>query len=116
MDKEVFNVVGAEYIARQYQKVKQSSVQVDKCCEKLKTVAQDSRIVLLQEFVSYFRTVRDSLRKFIDLTAAVAGNLDLRRNGVDMLKYEILMTTEFLLGNGSSPNAVEFKKLVKMSR
>ena len=104
--------LGSELITRQYQKVKQASIQVAKSCEELQTVAQESRIGLLQDFVSYFRTVRDALRKFIDLTTAVATSLDLRRSGVDMLKYEILMTTEFLLGNGCSPNAEEFKKLV----
>jgi hypothetical protein len=83
------------------------------CCEKLKSINQDGRIGLLQDFVSKFRLSRDSLRKFIDSTTSISTTLELRRNGVEMLKYEILMTTEFLLGNGSSPNIEDFKKLVK---
>jgi hypothetical protein len=56
--------------------------------------------------------VRDALRKFIDTISSSVTSLDLKRNGVEMLKFEILMTTEFLLGNGMSPNAEEFKGLV----
>ncbi|KAJ3301079.1 Rap1 GTPase-activating protein 2 [Kappamyces sp. JEL0829] len=100
-----------ELLLQSYQKVKLYSIQVMKCCDKLKTVVQDGRIGLLQEFVSHFRMVRDALKKFIDYTTSVVTSLDLRRNGVEMLKYEILMTTEFLLGNGTSPNAEEFRKL-----
>ncbi|KAJ3271834.1 Rap/ran-GAP protein [Terramyces sp. JEL0728] len=99
-----------------YHQVKLYSVKVLSCCEQLKNVRQDGRITLLQEFVSHFRLVRDCLRKFIDLMAGSTSILDLKRNGVDLLKYEILMTTEFLLGNGSSPNAIEFKRLTMIKQ
>lgn len=81
------------------------------CCDQLLKIHQDQRIGLLQQFVNFFRQSRESLRKFIDSTTSVATTLDLRRNGVELLKYEILMTTEFLLGNGTSPNANEFRKM-----
>lgn len=95
-----------------YNNVKVCSVKVIKCCDRLKTINQDGRIGLLQDFVSQFRLARDSLKRFIDSTASISATLELRRNGVDMLKYEILMTTEFLLGNGVSPNMEEFRALV----
>lgn len=112
MDEKSFMKIDA--LIQSYHKVKLYSVHVIKCCDKLNAVTQDGRIVLLQDFVSHFRLVRDSLRKFIDATISVVSSLDLRRNGVEMLKYEILMTTEFLLGNGTSVNAEEFRKLFQM--
>ena len=101
-----------EALISAYNSVKICSVKVVKCCERLKTINQDGRIGLLQDFVSQFRLTRDNLKKFIDSTASISATLELRRNGVDMLKYEILMTTEFLLGNGVSPNMEEFRQLV----
>ena len=79
-----------ESLIAAYNSVKVCSVKVIKCCERLKTINQDGRIGLLQDFVSQFRLTRDSLKKFIDSTASISATLELRRNGVDMLKYEIL--------------------------
>lgn len=103
-----------DMLIESYQRVKLYSVSVLKCSDRLKNVPQDGRIILLQEFVSSFRLVRDSLRKFIDSTVSIVSSLDLRRNGVDMLKYEILMTTEFLLGDGTSQNFADFRKLLNI--
>jgi hypothetical protein len=101
-----------EILALYYHQFKVYSLKVLQAFEKLRTVTQDGRVGLLQEFISQFRMARDSLRRFIDSTTSIATTLELRRNGVDLLKYEILMTTEFLLGNGSSPNAEDFISLV----
>jgi hypothetical protein len=94
-----------------YHQVKIYSIKVLDCCDRLAGIHQEGRIGLLQEFVSHFRMARDSLRKFVDSTTSISTTLELRRNGVDLLRFEILMTTEFLLGNGQSPNAQEFRKL-----
>jgi hypothetical protein len=94
-----------------YHQVKIFSIKVSDCCDRLSEINQEGRISLLQEFVSHFRLARDSLCKFIDSTISISNTLELRRNGVDLLRFEILMTTEFLLGNGQSPNAQEFRKL-----
>jgi hypothetical protein len=101
-----------EALNQLYYQVKIHSFKVTQCCQKLNCITQDARFELLQEFVYNFRQARDCLRRFIDSIGSTPVTLDLRRNGVDMFKYEILMTSEFLLGNGTSQNAIEFKNLV----
>lgn len=101
-----------EALHEKYQLVKKHTIKALQCFEKLYTVQQNARIGLLQDFVTNFRMIRDSLRSFIDLTSSASNNSELRQNGVDFLKYEVLMTTEFLLGTGKGPNAIDFRSLV----
>src|SRR5437879_6032941 len=44
-----------ESLIQSYHQVKLFSVKVLQCCDNLKTINQDGRIGLLQEFVSHFR-------------------------------------------------------------
>ncbi|KAJ2996016.1 Signal-induced proliferation-associated 1-like protein 2 [Globomyces sp. JEL0801] len=103
----------SETIQHYYNQTKLNSIKIIQSCDRLKSISQDSRIPLHQEFVAGFRNVRDYLRKVMDCSGNLSVVVDLKRDGVDLLKYEILMTTEFLLGNGQSTNAEDFRRLIE---
>nr|KAJ3419585.1 Signal-induced proliferation-associated 1-like protein 1 [Polyrhizophydium stewartii] len=92
-------------------KIKSSTREILQCCERLKTLPNDQhRKPVLADFLTVFRPLRDSLRRFIELTNSVVTVVDLRRSGIELMKFEKEITSDMVAGTVKSLD--EFRHLL----
>ncbi|KAJ8329472.1 hypothetical protein QVD99_005582 [Batrachochytrium dendrobatidis] len=91
-------------------KIKSSARELLHYYEKLQNTPIENRKVIISTFSTHFKTSRESLRELIELTNSVVTVVDLRRNGIELLKFEKEWTSESTFG--SSKGLDEFRHLL----
>ncbi|KAJ1332817.1 hypothetical protein BSLG_008446 [Batrachochytrium salamandrivorans] len=92
-------------------KIKSNSRELLQLCDKFQNSTPDARRVVLTSILVTVKSQRDSLRELIDLTNAIVTVVDLRRNGIELMKFEREFNTES--SSGTLKNMDEFRHLLR---
>ncbi|KAI8928684.1 hypothetical protein BC831DRAFT_447554 [Entophlyctis helioformis] len=91
-------------------KIRASTREILQFLDRARSIPREQRKTILGDFFGVFRTLRESLRRFVELTNAAVTVVDLRRSGIELMRFEKELSWD--MSNGTVSGCEDFKHLL----